>query len=139
MYIQKDLVMYVSQNIIAEVCGVDINESYYFIKTANNELTCVLKNYLEPIILTPKILEINGWENDGVMYDFRYKDSLYLLNTEYDEKGNIVSTGVYNNIAEDCDDVSQDDFYLRTVSYVHELQHLLLGLGKNNSIKYKTL
>lgn len=89
---------------------------------------------MEPIPLTSNILKKNGWKDDG-WYDFTYKDKLYLFSTEYDKKHNIISTEVHSNASPDSYDVCQDDFYLTTISCVHELQHLLFGLGINNEME----
>lgn len=89
---------------------------------------------IEPIPLTSNILKKSGWEDNG-WYDFTYKDKLYLFNTEYDKKHNIISTEVHSNASPCSDDVGQDDFYLTTISCVHQLQHLLYGLGIKSKIK----
>lgn len=113
-----------------------INDSgQYHIKVEDG--TAIVKSKeVVPIPLTSEILEKNGWVDDGIDYDYQYKDKLYLI-VKYSNKkhGIIENAEVYNNISLDSYDVNQNDFYLRTVSAVHELQHLLYGLGFNSSMK----
>lgn len=50
--------------------------------------------------------------------------------------GFVIELEAYNNIApSDSYDVCQDDFYLGDISYVHDLQHLLFGLGLNSEME----
>lgn len=92
---------------------------------------------LAPIPLTKKILEKNGWINDGCSYDYQLNERLYLINAEYKDKKckEIEIVEVHSNISPYSDDVCQDDFYLKTVSAVHELQHLLWALGMDDNLK----
>ena len=71
-----------------------------------------------PIPLTPEILEKNGWEK---------KDDMCWKS--YDLVTLVVQ---YNNcrIVDLC-----SNLILRSLEYVHELQHLLFGLDDNSEIK----
>ena len=78
---------------------------------------------LYPIPITPKILEKNGWKKDGKWYKLTTKRA-YLYITK-DAKVNdeflvCVGDGKHN---------------LASVSFVHELQHLLYGLKLNSEME----
>lgn len=89
-----------------------------------------------PIPITQKILCKNKWEVNAIDYDYSIKDKLYFRAFPTDKKAGCIELEVYNNIApSDSDDVCQDDFYLGTISYVHDLQHLLFGLNINSEME----
>ena len=78
---------------------------------------------LYPIPLTPEILKKNGWKKDGKWYKLTTKRA-YLYITK-DTKSNdefMVCVGAEKN-------------NLASVSFVHELQHLLFGLGLNSEME----
>lgn len=63
-------------------------------------------------------------------------DNGKVLAFSKDRKVGCIELEVYNNIApSDSCDVCQDDFYLGDISYVHDLQHLLFGLGLNSEME----
>lgn len=71
---------------------------------------------IKPIPLTPAILEKNGWKkNDGVYLDESHHLMLYEKYQGYT---------LYKVINEKV-------IWLMNILYVHELQHLLFGLGIN--------
>lgn len=90
---------------------------------------------LTPIPLTVDILEKNGWVyyiqcNQERIYSKDYEGisiyiGIYKDNDEY-------TAYAYNGIN---DYGCADDYYLRSIKYVHQLQHLLFGLGINHEIK----
>lgn len=77
-----------------------------------------------PIPLTPSILEKNGWKKDD--YDlYRLPTKRAYLYITKDTKINdefLVCVGLYMH-------------YLASVSFVHELQHLLYGLKYNSEME----
>lgn len=76
-----------------------------------------------PIPLTPKILEKNGWIcKKGALYDVYKKDIYTILEFVREE-------GVFNV----C--VGRNNYIIRRVMYVHQLQHLLFGLGLNSEME----
>lgn len=77
-----------------------------------------------PIPLTPSILEKNGWKNDG--YD------LYKLPTKRAYLYITKDTKVNDEFLV-C--VGLDMHNLASVSFVHELQHLLYGLKINSEME----
>ena len=119
-YIPRDLVsVYVGiKKYIVEVIGTE-NENealLYQIKFPNREIQYADKDNIVPIPLTPEIIEKNGWKEDGKWYKLTTKRA-YLYITK-DTKSNdefLVCAGA-------------DKHNLASVSFVHELQHLLFGL-----------
>ena len=88
-----------------------------------------------PIPITQKFLCKNGWQINAVGYDYAINDKLFFCAFPNSETGGIV-LDVYNNIApSDSYDICQDDFYLGNISFVHQLQHLLFGLGLNSEME----
>ena len=78
---------------------------------------------IKPVSLTPEILKKNGWNEDCKWYKLTTKRA-YLYITK-DTKSNdefLVCAG-------------SDKHNLASVSFVHELQHLLFGLGLNSEME----
>lgn len=71
-----------------------------------------------PIPLTAEILDKNGWE---------HKDDVYFK--EYPKRKLVVMGGEASIINESC------SLFLCKVEFVHQLQHLLLGLGLDSNLK----
>lgn len=123
-YIIGDLVRYTSlyKEPIAEIC--EIRETSYLIRYMNGNFARVTNEEIKPIPLTPSILEKNGWKNDG--YD------LYKLPTKRAYLYITKDTKVNDEFLV-C--VSLDMHNLASVSFVHQLQHLLFGLGLNSEME----
>ena len=66
----------------------------------------------EPILLTPEILEKNGWERNGIFMEKRIDENTHLSWT--DICGSVLSQGNY---------------YMCDCNYVHTLQHALRLCG----------
>lgn len=75
-------------------------------------------NVIEGIPLTTAILEKNGWEHKDDVYFKDYPQRKLVI---YDDKAYIIN--------ESC------SLFLRKVEYVHQLQHLLFGLGINHKME----
>lgn len=75
-------------------------------------------NVIESIPLTTEILEKNGWEHKDDVY-FKYYPQRKLV--IYDDKAYIIN--------ESC------SLFLCKVEFVHQLQHLLFGLGINHKME----
>ncbi len=94
-------------NYFVKVCHHDYNpeieydDAYFSIEARPVDI--------EPIPLTPEILEKNGWEKDDRGY---YKSCIFLNKNGFG--GWAVGFG---------------EEYIRTIIFVHQLQHLLFGLG----------
>ena len=82
-----------------------------------------LKDEIWAIPLTPKILEKNGWKKDGKWYSLKTRRAyLYTIQDagQPDEFLICANTDKHN---------------LTSVSFVHQLQHLLFGLGLNSEME----
>ena len=96
---------------------------YALISTNSTKTAFVADRDILPIPLTPEILKKNGWNEDGKWYKLTTKRA-YLYITK-DTKSNdefLVCAG-------------SDKNNLASVSFVHELQHLLFGLGLNSEME----
>lgn len=132
-YISGDLVLYASliKEPVAEIC--EVHEASYTVKFMHGNFAKVTSKEIKPITLTLKILEKNGWEyysSDGNerIYTKEFKDMSIYIGVDKDSK----AMYVYNGIN---DYGCADDYYLRSVGYVHKLQHLLFGLGLNSEME----
>lgn len=81
-----------------------------WISTYNDEVS--------PIPLTTEILEKNGWE---------HKDDVYFK--DYTQRKLVIIDGEAYIINESC------SLFLCKVEFVHQLQHLLFGLGLNSEME----
>lgn len=123
-YIPRDLVsVYVGiKKYIVEVIGTE-NENEvlsYQIKFPNGEIQYADKDNIVPIPLTPEILEKNGWKSINGKYALKIKNANYVV-LEFTEDG------IYAYINEKT--------MLFTIKYIHELQHLLFGIGINHEME----
>ena len=99
---------------------------YYKTDEIGGSIGCILEEALKPIPLTPEILEKNGWKKK------MYCDWCHYLPIE----GNILylSKGIGIDGAFSVD-VGQGMSYIASISFVHQLQHLLFGLGLNSEME----
>lgn len=86
----------------------------------------ISNNAIRPIPLTPEILEKNGW-NKEMYHDWRHY--LPLERTLLYLSGGINRDGAF----EVC--VGIDMSYVASISFVHQLQHLLFGLGLKHEME----
>ena len=93
--------------------GRRIDDTYY----------CEREYELEPVPLTPEILEKNGWIKDG--HEDHFGDSYNYNNSE-----------IWGWIDEDGMDIGfQGENTCISVKYVHQLQHALRLCGINKEIE----
>lgn len=140
-YIPRDLVsVYVGiKKYIVEVIGTE-NENEvlsYQIKFPNGEIQYADKDNIVPIPLTPEILEKNGWVKEVMSRGVKNSHWVYIKpDIEeygyfpiYIEKGIGDEFDIYpftdNNV---CKQITY-------IKYVHQLQHLLFGLGLNSEME----
>ena len=79
---------------------------------------------IKPVVLTPEILEKNGWKKSKIndcAYSY-YKDGLFLTYTSKDGKFWF-------------DDFDYSSSICVDLHYVHSLHHLLFGLGINSEME----
>ena len=79
---------------------------------------------IKPVVLTPEILEKNGWKKSKIndCAYFYYKDGLFLTYTPKDDKFWF-------------DDFDYSSSICVDLHYVHSLHHLLFGLGINSEME----
>ena len=133
-YIPRDLVsVYVGiKKYIVEVIGTE-NENealLYQIKFTNGEIQYADKDNIVPIPLTPEILKKNGWKIEDV---------------NPNDLSNIVSKGIMYRAIKDKEilffhkgaSVFTCPLNWRKIEirFVHQLQHLLFGLGLNSEME----
>lgn len=80
----------------------------------------ISNNSIRPIPLTSEILKKNGWRSINGKYALKIKNANYVV-LEFTEDG------IYTYINENT--------MLFTIKYIHELQHLLFGLGLNSEME----
>lgn len=127
-YIECDLVRYTSlyKKPIAEIC--EVRETSYLIRFMNGNFAKVTSQEINPIPLTPDILEKNGWEftggqvdEDGFTWDI-YSNRGVLPDLHYYPDGKF-SVFMYRKEV------------LPDIKYIHQLQHFLYGLGLNSEME----
>lgn len=119
-YIKGDIVMYDNKiHTIMDTLELN-NYELSYIEHPVHQLE------LSGVPLTPEILEKNGWKKK------MYCDWCHYLPIE----GNILylSKGVGIDGAFSVD-VGQDMSYIASISFVHQLQHLLFGLRLNSEME----
>lgn len=122
-YIVGDLVRYTSlyKEPVAEIC--EVCETSYLIRFMNGHFARVTNEEIKPLPLTTKILEKNGWKKDSKWYYLKTRRAyLYTIQDagQPDEFLICANTDKHN---------------LTSVSFVHQLQHLLFGLGLNSEME----
>lgn len=99
---------------IAKILDTYHNGDYYF----EGKSFTGQDNNIGPIPLSSTILLKNGWINSGKAFGFTKNDItiLVMLGEKYNE------CYVQSN-------------FIKDITYVHELQHLLFGLGLNSEME----
>lgn len=122
-YIVGDLVIYTSllKEPVAEIC--EVRETSYLIRFMNGNFAKVTSKEIKPIPLTKEILEKNGWKRvDDEPVDFEIE----YFGTEFSNGVNI-----FYNVSSDIYRYGKHTIMI----YLHELQHLLYGLGLNSEME----
>ena len=132
-YIAGDLIIYTSlyKEPVAEIC--EVCETSYTIRFMHGNIAKVTSKEIKPIPLTPEILEKNGWKLHK-----RHKRN------SYDD----ISWSSYHKPAETKISLillqEEKAFFLflyaeeisgTPIRYIHQLQHLLFGLGLNSEME----
>lgn len=120
-YIIGDLVKYKVGGLefIAEITNT--SKYGYCFKGVSDDISGTLcKEFTKDIPLTPEILEKNGWKKpDG--FDSYWLDKIGLL-----QDGDIWHSALGS---------TKIAITLGNIQYIHELQHLLFGLGLNSEME----
>lgn len=118
-YIPGDLVMYQGKVTTVREC----RDNYYVLNCQHSIEDAVYYTDLKPVQLTPKILKKNGWGKDYCIgNEDRYTkyDFLYISYYRNDNTTKLFVKGLT---------------LLSNIKYVHQLQHLLFGLGLSMDLK----
>ena len=122
-YIKGDIVMY-DNKIHTIIDKLELNNyELSYIEHPVHQLE------LSGVILTPEILEKNGW--DFIGYKMAFSGSMFNIYSKHD-----ILPDLYYYYATESFSVSIcGKIVLSKIKYVHELQHLLFGLGLNSEIE----
>lgn len=124
-YIIGDLVKYKVGGLefIAEITNT--SKYGYCFKGVSDDISGTLcKEFAKDIPLTTEILEKNGWKNDG--YDW------YKLPTK---RAYLYITKDITTLGEFLVCVGLDRHNLASINFVHQLQHLLFGIGLSSEME----
>lgn len=132
-YIPGDLVMVkkaalqFARNKVFKVISSHNGSILHVAILGDNETYRIYGDSVRPIPLTPEILEKNGWYKEPseniTWYKYRTdKSNLYICKDSFNNKDWLV-----------C--VALDKHYVANINYVHQLQHLLFGLGLNSEME----
>lgn len=140
-YIPRDLVsVYVGiKKYIVEVIGTE-NENealLYQIKFPNGEIQYADKDNIVPIPLTPEILEKNGWVKEVMSRGV--KNSHWVYTKPDIEEYGYFPIYIEKGIGDEFDVYPFTDNHdckqIAYIKYVHQLQHILFGLGLNSEME----
>ena len=117
-FIKDDIVMYKNRiHTIIDTLALNNYELSYVRHSVNQA-------ELSGVPLTPEIIEKNGWKDDG--YDW------YRLPTK---RAYLYITKDMTTLGEFLVCVGLDRHNLASISFVHQLQHLLFGLGLKSEME----
>lgn len=122
-YIEGDVVMYDNKIMVVK----ELRDGSHFDLSCPKEglVYCFVDiENIKPVRFTPEILEKNGWKDDG--YDW------YRLPTK---RAYLYITKDITTLGEFLVCVGLDRHNLASINFVHQLQHLLFGLGINSEIE----
>lgn len=122
-YIEGDVVMYDNKIMVVKEPR---DGSHFDLSRPKEGLVYNLVDIenIKPVRLTPEILEKNGWKDDGYdWYRFPTKRAYLYITKDITTLGEFLV----------C--VGLDRHNLASINFVHQLQHLLFGLGINSEIE----
>lgn len=109
-------------------------EFEYTLVYPNGNPSRIVIGEIEPVPLTPEILEKSGWVREdgifGVSGDFKKN-----IGDPAQKKRDIICLSVYPFFDDDAFSFFCNNQKLDNIHYVNELQHLLFGLDDNSEIK----
>lgn len=132
-YIPGDLVMVkkaalqFARNKVFKVISSHNGSILHVVILGDNETYRIYGDSVRPIPITSEILEKNGWDKEpsenATWYKYRTdKSNLYICKDSFNNKDWLV-----------C--VALDKHCVTNINYVHQLQHLLFGLGLNHEME----
>lgn len=108
-----------------QITRINDNGKFIYGKTANSTVGPFFAEELEPIPLTPEILERNEFVNDSGIYCWRVENKQITYFSK--ENNRPYCTYPFVNIESGCIDVNE-----LPMEYVHELQNALRLCGLND-------
>lgn len=140
-YIPGDLVMVkkaalqFARNKVFKVISSHNGSILHVAILGDNETYRIYGDSVRPIPITPEILEKNGWykeEKDGSVFSL----SEVFMGGDKNEEGNYTCFQLYYQNKKDGWVMDMRGEPLKfEVRYIHELQHLLYGLGINHEME----
>ena len=108
---------------------------YRLVAAEDNDVVIYLSEHqIAPIPLTSEILEKNGWKQNGGQYSFTYKpyagDKVELIGFFIE-----MFKDVHDILKHRYFQITHEDKVICGCFYVHQLQHLLFGLGINHEME----
>lgn len=142
-YISGDLVKaWIGINtgsMVAEVVGYNPLYQEYILTNWYIEETrgviSITEDRITPISLTPNILEKNGWDKDDEDKSIFYLSEAFLGGDKDDEDNYTCFQLYYQNEKDGWIIDMRGELLKFDIHYVHELQHLLFGLGINHEME----
>lgn len=129
-YIPGDLVTY-NGNIVI----IENSDGYYATYYDEDEfLQEINVNEIKGIPLTPEILEKNGWKRNGGQYSFTFK-SYVGIKVEYIGFFIEMFKNVHDMLTYKYFQIFHENKNIYGCFYVHQLQHLLFGLGLSSEME----
>lgn len=129
-YIPGDLGIY-NGNIIT----IENSDRYYAIYYDKDKcLQEINVNVIKGIPVTPEILKKNGWKQNGGQYSFTFK-SYTGYKVEYIGFFIEMFKDVHDMLKHRYFQITHEDKVICGCFYVHQLQHLLFGLGINHEME----
>lgn len=129
-YIPGDLVKLNGKTVKVTFAGHDVIEYIPLDRRGGDEWRTSRK-LIEPIKLTPQILEDNGW----VKGELKKEDNARAYYYTYSKKGCIVELRYYTLCDMFLVYIGQEALMNTIFLYVHQLQNLLFGLGLSSNLK----
>lgn len=109
---------------IESVCEVDRDNDF---SITTDQHPFIRLSEVKPIFLTPEILEKNGWFEDSFLDSYK---SFYKNDRNYPSlHGQQTKDGYIYDV-----DFGEETI-ITNIKYVHQLQHLLFGLGLSMDLK----
>lgn len=127
-YIPGDLMKFDGKTVKITFVGRDVIE-YIPLGRRGSDKWRTSRKMIEPISLTPEILEKNGWKRTQIFID---DDGLEFHTYIDDER--CLDLQYYPQYKKFAAFICKQEV-LSDIEYVHQLQHLLFGLGINHEME----
>lgn len=130
-YIQGDLVKLNGKTVKITFAGHDVIEYIPLDRRGGGDEWRTSRRLIEPIKLTPQILEANGWRKGELKQENNARTYYY----PYSKKGCIVELRYYPSCDMFLAYIGQEALMDTLFLYVHQLQYLLFSLGLSSEME----